>query len=225
MGGSDRGPGGERGSVLPLAEPDSGRLIAAGRRRRFERNEVLFHEGDGGDSVHLITRGRVAVRITTPLGDVATLDVLGPGETIGELALLGAERRAATAVALEGTETVSVERTSFDELRRRHPSLDEFLLRLLAARVRRTSARVAEALYVPADLRVLRRLLSLAEVFGSRDGKAVVPLTQEDLAGLAGTTRPTVNRVLRAEERRGTLSLGRGRITILDPETIAKRAG
>src|SRR5919107_6208391 len=93
-----------------VPEADRRRLLAATHRRRFARREVLFHEGDPGDTVHLLDRGRVAVRITTPLGDVSTLRVRGPGSVIGELALLGdagseMPRRMATVVALERTET------------------------------------------------------------------------------------------------------------------------
>lgn len=91
-----------------VPEEDRRRLLAATRRRRFARREVLFHEGDPGDTVH---RGRVAVRITTPSGDVATLRVRGPGEVIGELALLdSASRWLATVVALERSETLALHR-------------------------------------------------------------------------------------------------------------------
>jgi CRP-like cAMP-binding protein len=104
-------------------------------------------------------------------------------------------------------------------MREAQPSLSEVLIRLLADRVRRSEARLLEALYVPADVRLLRRVLQLDEVYGD-----VIPLTQEDLAGLAGTTRATVNRVLRREEKSGTLSLGRSRLTVLDRPTLARRA-
>ena len=72
---------------------------------------------------------------------------------------------------------------------------------------------------MPADTRILRRLDELAATYG-----AVIPLTQEDLAGLAGTTRATVNRVLRREVESGTIALSRGRITVVDPEAVARRA-
>lgn len=71
---------------------------------------------------------------------------------------------------------------------------------------------------MPADVRILRRLLELADAYGD-----VVPLTQDDLSGLAGTTRATVNRVLRREERSGGLALARGRIVIQDREALARR--
>src|SRR5688500_5079700 len=156
-----------------IPEDDRRRVLAATRRRRFGRREVLFHEGDPGDTVHLIDRGRVAVRVTTPLGDVATLNVRGAGDVVGELALLDrASRRTATVLALEPTETLAVHRDEFSELRRRHPSADRFLVAILAREVQRLSYLLAEALYVPVDTRVVRRLLALVDIYGDAVGGA-----------------------------------------------------
>lgn len=208
-----------------LPEDDRRHVLSATRRRRFARREVLFHEGDLGDTLHLIDKGRVAVRVTTPLGDVATLNVLGPGEVVGELALLDARaRRSATIVALERTETLTLHRDQFQELRVRHPALDRFLIAVLADEVSRLSSLLTEALYVPADTRVLRRLLALADSYGDGAPGTEIPLTQEDLASLAGTSRATVNRVLGEAEDAGLVEVARGRITVLDAEKIARRA-
>jgi CRP-like cAMP-binding protein len=210
-----------------VPEEDRRRLLAATRRRRFARREVLFHEGDPGDTVHLLDRGRVAVRITTPRGDVATLRVRGPGEVIGELALLDStSRRAATVVALERTETLTLHRDQFAELRRRHPSVDAFLVNVLAEEVRRLSGLLVEALHVPVDTRVVRRLVALAEAYRDpeSDTPAEVPLTQEDLASLAGTSRATVNRVVGDAEKAGLVALRRGRIIVVDPDGLARLA-
>ena len=207
-----------------LPEDDRRRVLAATSRRRFARREVLFHEDDPGDTLHLIDKGRVAVRVTTPLGDVATLVVLGPGEVVGELALLDEQaRRNATAVALERTETLTLHRDQFHELRQRHPALDRFLLVALAAEVTRLSSLLVEALYVPVDTRVVRRLDALLETYGDGQSGTEIPLTQEDLASLAGTSRATVNRVLGEAESGGLVKVARGRITVLDPEGLRRR--
>jgi CRP-like cAMP-binding protein len=212
-----------------VPEEDRRRLLAATRRKKFARREVLFHDGDPADTVHLLDRGRVAVRITTPLGDVATLRVRGPGEVIGELALLGVEvgRRTATVVALERVETLVLHRDQFAELRRRHPSVDAFLLDVLAGEVGRLSGLLVEALHVPADTRVVRRLLALAAIYSVGEASmagAEVALTQEDLASLAGTSRATVNRVVGEAEKAGLVELRRGRVIVLDPEGLERRA-
>ena len=171
----------------------------------------------------LIGKGRFAVRITTQLGDTATLAVFGPGEAFGELALLSSDRfRSATVVALEPAETYSVGGSDVQRLRREHPGVNEILIGLLAERVRQLNERLVEALFVPAETRVLRGPLPDEDVRRRVDW-AVIPLTQEDIAGLAGTSRATVNRVLRDEERRGTVELGRGKTVVLDADDLARR--
>ncbi len=201
------------------------RLLASARLRRFARNEVLFHEGDPADSLHVITRGRVAVRVSSELGVRVTVDVLGREDILGELALLTPNGvRAATAEALEATETMVVTAAQFASLRAEHSSVEQGLISILVERNRRQSARLVEALTVSAERRVLRRLVDLTLVYANEDPDVVVPLTQDDLAGMAGTTRETVNRTLRREADRGSLTLGRGRVTVLDVAGLTKRA-
>jgi CRP-like cAMP-binding protein len=200
------------------------RVLAMARRRTFGRGEVVFHEGDPADSVHLIAKGRFAVRVTTPLGETATLAIRGPGEAFGELALVSDSPRSATVAALEPAETHSLFRREFDELRREHPYVNRVLVAILAASLRRMDELIVEAFYVGAEKRVLRRLRDLASVYGNGSATITVPLTQEDLAGLAGTSRATVNRVLREEESRGTVTLGRGKTVVLDLEKLSRRA-
>jgi CRP/FNR family transcriptional regulator, cyclic AMP receptor protein len=201
-------------------------LLTIARRRTFERNEVVFHRGDPADSLHLIRRGRFSVRIATPLGDTAMLSVRGPGDAFGELALLGREPvRSATVSALEPGETHSIYLGDFERLRREHPLVNDVLVGILTDRLRRLSDQLVEAYYVPADRRVLRRVCELAELYGRGEPEVVVPLTQEEIAELAGTSRATVNRVLREAERRGAVELRRGRTAVLDPEELGRRAG
>jgi len=192
-------------------------LSAAGRRRRYARREVLFHEGDPADSLHLILKGRVTVRVATALGASVTLDVLGPGDLVGELAILEPTGpRGGTAVALEPTESVVVAASVVTDLRRQHPELTDALLEILTRRNRQLMSRLAEMASVPADTRVLRRLREVADLTEpGGDGAVVVHLTQDDLAGLAGTTRETVNRALRREAERGAVELSRGSIKLL----------
>jgi CRP-like cAMP-binding protein len=112
----------------------------------------------------------------------------------------------------------------FARLVAEHPGVHVVLTALIAERLRRANALLVEALYVPADRRVLRRLCDLAALYGHGDGPSLVPLRQEDIADLAGTSRETVNRVLREEQERGTIELGRGRTTVRDRDALARRA-
>jgi CRP-like cAMP-binding protein len=208
-----------------LPEPELRRLVTIARRRRFARGEVVFHDGDPADSLHLVVRGYFAARLETRRGDAVTMSVHGPGDSFGELALLETEQtRSTTVAALAAGETYAVRRDDFSRLRREYPEVNDVLTRLLAQRLRRTTELLTEALFVGADLRVLRRLAELASLYAPGARAAVVPLAQHELAELAGTSRATVNRVLRAEVQRGTVTLGRNQITVVDAETLTARA-
>ena len=150
-----------------LPEPELRHVVAAARRRVFRRNEVVFHGGDPADTLHLIARGRFASKVTTQFGDMITVAVQGPGEAFGELALVetGASR-STSVVALEPGETYAVGREDFSRLRRQYPAVNDVLVRLLAQRLRRQSELLVEALFVPAETRVLRRLTELATLYG-----------------------------------------------------------
>jgi CRP-like cAMP-binding protein len=208
-----------------LPEPELRRLVAVAKRRRFTRNEVVFHRGDPADTLHLIASGRFIGRVETGVGDTVTVSVHGPGEAFGELALLDSnESRSTTIAAIEPSETYAVHRDDFNQLRNDYPSVNEVLVRLLAARVRRMNDLYVEALFADAETRVLRRLHELAALYGKDAPGTIVPLSQQELAGLAGTSRATVNRVLRAEAARGTVRLNRGQTTIVDPASLERRA-
>ena len=196
-----------------LPREDVEAVLGAARRRTFAKGEVVFHDGDPGDSLHLVVKGRFAVRVMTPVGDVATLGIRGPGESFGEMALVEPEaHRSATVQALEPAETLAL---AYSRLGHLGPAVDRMLVVLLADQLRRHNRLLLDAFYVPAERRVLRRLLELGET---------VELTQEELAQLAGTSRATVNRVLRDEEKRGALRLDRGRVTVLDADALRRRA-
>jgi CRP-like cAMP-binding protein len=208
-----------------LGEAERRAVLAAATRRKFRRDEVLFHEGDVGDTYHLIAKGKVAVQVSTPNGDLATLSVISAGDGIGELALVGHDTaRSATVRALEPTETLMLHRTAFDDLCKRQPGVQRLLIDLLAQQVRRLSQQVLEATFVPAELRVIRRLHELATIYDTGSTPITIPVTQEALATMAGTTRPTVNRALRDLETAGVVELGRGRTEVTDLAVLARRA-
>jgi CRP-like cAMP-binding protein len=208
-----------------LPEPELRRLVATARRRVFRRNEVVFHGGDPADTLHLIAQGRFASKVTTQTGDMVTVAVQGAGDAFGELALVEADaRRSTSVVALEAGETWAVGRDDFTRIRRQYPTVNDVLVRLLAQRLRRQSELLVEALFVPAETRVLRRLCELAALYGDGGESVVVPLTQEDVAALSGTSRATVNRILSAEAKRGTVRLTRGKTAVLDLGSLAARA-
>lgn len=201
-------------------------MLADARLRRFRAGDVVFREGDPARDLHVIVAGHFSLHVTLDTGEEVMLRVLGQGEIFGEMALLTEDGvRAATVRAVEAGVTQSVDRRVVRDLLDRSPELSNVLLRLLAGKVRDADQRLLEALFVPAEVRVLRRLLEVAERYGpSPDGSIEIPLRQEDLAALAGTSRGTVNRVLRAEEAKGTVSLSRGRTRVLRLDGLAHAA-
>ena len=198
-------------------------VLSLARRATFRRGEVVFHRYDPADSLHLVVKGRFDVRITTQLGDVVALGIHGPGATFGELAVVTGAERSATVTALEPGETLVVRGSELRRLAREHPTIDEVLVRVLAEHVAFLSERLVEAYTVDAEARVARRVLELGRVYG-RSPPVVIPLIQEDIAALAGTSRATVNRVLRDAAERGLVELGRGRTVLLDPDGLARLA-
>jgi len=208
-----------------LPEGERLRVIASGRPRRFSRREVIVHEGQPSDSFHLVQSGRLAVRVATPDGLNAMLNVLSPGDYFGEISLVDMSvrhRRTATVVALEDSSTLSYSDADFRRLRDEHPQLERVLIAALAQRVDELSTMLLQALYEPLGERVVRRLATLASVYRgvAASGEAVtIPLTQESLAEFVGGTRPSVNQVLQRLQREGVLTIGRGRV-VVDPRAL-----
>ncbi|MEN9645369.1 MAG: hypothetical protein RL238_2038 [Actinomycetota bacterium] len=203
-----------------LSDADTRAVLMASRRRKFKRGEAICHEGDPGDTLYLIDKGHVAVRVTTPAGDTATMRVMGPGSQFGEIAVIDQTPRSATIVALDAVETLSLHRDVIQMLRAQHPTIDKVLLSAALYQVRRLTTALTEALYLPVPRRLARTLHRLLDVFP----EGVVPLTQDDVAGLCGTTRQTANEVLQALVADGAITLSRGRITVIDAAKLERAA-
>ena len=199
-----------------LSEPQQRDVLRATTRRKFRSGDTLFHQGDPGDSVHLLDRGHVAIKVLDPQGVTITLHVLGAGSAFGEQTLIDPNaRRTASAVAIGATETLMIRRGRVAELQQRHPAVTFVLVEMLAAQVRRLSEQLLDAHSMGAEQRVVKRLTLLAAQFQVGES-ATLPITQEELASLAGTTRPTANRALQPLVDAGMITLGRGRIVVAE---------
>lgn len=213
--------------LASLPESLQQRVVAAARRRRFDRREVVVHEGDLADSLHLVRSGRLAAQVATPHGQLATLTVIGPGEYFGEISLLNHRqpRRTATIVALETTETLSISRSTFNRLCEEHPDVLHLLTVALAGTVDRLTQRLLETMYDDLDHRVYRQLVVLAEVYADApsSNSATIPFTQEVLAEFVGGARPSVNGVLQKLQSRGLVQVHRGKVTVLDRAALTTR--
>lgn len=205
-----------------LTAPQRTAVLERTARRTYPAKTAIFREGENGESLHFIVSGRVAVRAATPGGDSATLAILGPGQTLGEMALLRrSSTRSAAAVALEAVETRSLHRRDFFRLCDEQPIVERLMVNVLAARVDRLSRHLLDALYLPVEQRVRRRLLETARLYPDAGNGLVLPLTQQDIASLAGTTRPTANLALNELQHQGIVTLSRGCIRINDLRRLA----
>ena len=213
-------------SLLAALPPeDAERLRRTALRRVFTRGAMIVREGDPARSLHLVVRGRVAVTRTCAHGHQLTILIAGPGDPLGEVTLLGGgETYGCEMRALEDTETLAVPRDEFESCLRRFPKLAAAVTRTLAEQVAQLVALLQETVCVPVETRVRRRLVDLVQVYQDESPGTVIPLTQQEVAGMAGTARGTVNRVLREEEALGSLLIGRHRLTVIDAQAISRRA-
>ncbi|HEX2883478.1 MAG TPA: Crp/Fnr family transcriptional regulator [Candidatus Limnocylindria bacterium] len=198
------------------------------RRRRFRRNEVIFHQGDLGDSLQVVVSGAVKIVLPSPDGDEAIITSLRPGEFFGELALLDGAPRSTTATALEPTETLTLPREEFLRLLASDPRLVQALLHALAEELRRLTGHVEELHFLDLAGRLAMRLARLA-----RDahpdhvaGEVTLdwPFTQSDLAAMVGGTRQSVNRLLSDLVDDGLLRIERDTLVIADLPALESRA-
>ncbi len=209
--------------------PDPALTTIAGgmRRRRFRRNEVVFHQGDPGESLHVIISGAVKVVLPSPEGDEAIIATLRTGDFFGELALLDGAPRSATLAAVEVTETFALPRTSFLKLLDGDPGIRNALLAALAAELRRLTGHVEELHFLDLAGRLAMRISRLArESFPDTREEIRLdwPYTQSDLAAMIGGTRQSVNKLLSGLVETGMLRIERETLVITDLEELERRA-
>ena len=207
-----------------LAPADRQALIAGARRRRFAKGEVVFHEGDVGDSLHLIVGGRVGVQVSTPLGDTTLIRIIGAGGWFGELSMISPGERNATLVALEPLETLVVTREYAADLRRRVPEFETRLVGALVEEIRRITAFLLAALYVPVDKRLYQRLVELDSIYRDRRGptRSRSPRRRSRAAG-RDHTADGQQASARSRGRRW-ITMRRGMIEIVDLSALERKA-
>lgn len=212
------------GGSVPGEERRAESLRAKGTTRRFPRGTVLFREGQPSDSVVLLRSGTVKVSHLTKAGREVLLAVRGPGELLGELGAMDGAPRSATVTAMEDVETVVVPAASYREMVAADPELAFRLLQLVIRRLRAADRMLIEHGAYDARRRVAIRLLELAESFGQPTDEGVrLRFSQDDLAGWAGASREAVNKALRVLRDERLIATGRGTITILDLDGLARQ--
>lgn len=197
-------------------------------RRRFRRNEVIFHETDPGDSLHVVVEGRVKITRQSIEGEEAIVAFLAPGDSFGELALLDGAPRSATATAVEQTETLMMSRETFAGLVEGDSPFRWRVLTGVAERVRRLTDQLAEVHFLDLAGRLALQLARVAEEAAPGVATEIQlsrSLTQSDLAAMIGGTRQRVNQILGDFAEEDLVAIDARGIRILDLERLRQRAG
>jgi CRP-like cAMP-binding protein len=187
--------------------------------RTLNMEETLFVKGDEGDALYAVRRGRIRIATGTQTGRRLTLNLLGPGDVFGEVALLDGRARTADAIASEPTELLMVYRRDFLALLERQQKVAIRIIELLCERIRWMSTRMEESALMPLPARLAQRLLALSEDYG-----AELDVSQEELAEYVGAGRESVNRQLQTWRRQGSVELGRNRIRVLQSAQLRQVA-
>lgn len=194
-------------------------LLAEARHRIFQIEQLIFAQDEAGETCHIIIQGRVRIFVIGEDGRELSMRILGPGEIIGEMALFENLPRSASVVSLDETHTLELDQEALMRCLRRCPALALSLLQALSARLRHTTEEAEGLASQPVPERLLRRLQKLANSSGVRvhDGiRVALPMTQQELATLVGTSRESINRALVRLKQQGAIRVEGGWIILLD---------
>jgi CRP/FNR family transcriptional regulator, cyclic AMP receptor protein len=193
----------------------------------FAPGHVIFAEGEPGDRLFIIISGKVKIGRGYPDGRENLLTIMGPSDMFGELSIFDPGPRTSSATTITEVRAASMDSDALRAWISDRPEIAERLLRVLARRLRRTNSNLTDLIFIDVSGRVAKRLLALAQRFGTREGGAMRlthDLTQEELAQLVGATRETVNKALAEFAHRGWIQLDGKSLLICDSERLTMRA-
>ena len=210
-----------RRSVLfrRLKPDDRQRLTAVATVREFEKGAILFSEGDGSDLLYTVVSGRVKVFKTTPRGTDVILEIFGPGDPVGAVAVYEARPYPASALALEPTACLLIPRQAFFSLLETHPTLVRGLLVGLTHRLVELTNRLAELTGGRIEARLARFFLKLAADLGQKrpEGTFIaLTLSRQEIADMIGTTIETSIRIMSRWGKQGVVRTEKDGFVLLD---------
>ncbi len=197
-------------------------------KRKFRAGQMIFHMGDEGGNLYIINKGKAKVTIPSESGDDLILDILTPGEIMGEISLIDGMPRSASVQAIEDTEVLCLYREDFLNLLKSRFNIVLHILKVLAQRLRNTDMMLAESHFLNITGRLAKKLMDLAHSFGIEEEKTIrlsVRVTQRDLASMIGATRESVNKTMKIFKEEGIIGWHKGYIRIIDKEKLISYAG
>jgi len=217
----------EAGFLGELDPADRGAITSLSRPRRFPVGSTLMHEGQAGTEVMFLVAGRVKITYLTVEGRQAILDFRGPGELLGELAVVDGKPRTHAVEAIETVEVLAMPAAAFKDLVGTRPNIANQLLRHVIRRFRDSDRKLVEFGASHTIGRVAARLVEMVERFGTvtANGHVIdLPITQEELAGWTGASREAVAKALHSLRELGLISTERRQFTVLDLEGLERRS-
>jgi CRP-like cAMP-binding protein len=209
---------------LPDRELDD--LAAQVRTRTFREGEVIFHRDDPGASFFIVESGRVKIVLIGEDGRESLIALMSAGDCFGEMAVLDHENRSATAIALEPTRTLFIRGDDLMSFLERSPRAAMRFVHLLGRRLRQTNEQLSDMVFFDVYGRVAKKLLDLGQNHGipvANGTQIGVSLTQQDLASLIGSSRESVNKVMKFFRDKGYITVERQKITILSEKGLQKQ--
>ena len=206
-----------------LAPEELERLVAYMRLVRQPARTVLFRKGDPGTHMVVVVRGRVKVCTHSEDGKELVLNLINPGEVVGEIALLDGADRTADAVTLADSDLLILERRDFIPFLQRHPDACMRLFAVLCERLRKTSELLEEALFLEGSSRLAKRLVHLAEIFGKPVPGGVridIPLSQQQLGNMVGMSRESMNKQLKQWRHDDLIRIEDGRYVLTNLDAL-----
>lgn len=200
-------------------------ILKFASEKRFRRGQTIFQRGDNGSSMMAVLRGRVRVSSVSAEGKELTLNVINPGEIVGEIAFLDGEPRSADATAIEDTLLLIIERRHFLPFLRQNDDLYLRLLAVLCRRLRRTSIALEEIALFDLPVRLARVLLKLGEDYGRPSGQGIridLKFSQRDLSNLVASSRESVNKQLRTWRETGVVDFEEGLLVLRRPGELQR---
>ena len=192
-------------------------LAARMRPRPAEAGTVIVSQEEIGDALYVIARGRFKVVLYGETGREIILSVLSSGDFFGEMSLLDKQPRSANVVAIEDGEVLSLDRDAFQNHLAGHPSTALAILAEMSRRLRHADEVIGNLALLDVYARVARAIRDLALKQGEQvDGGVLIRErpTQQEMAGLIGTSRETVSRALNDFTRRGLLEMNGKQILV-----------
>jgi CRP-like cAMP-binding protein len=210
-----------RAELFRALDPDVVQQVAGHARSvTLQRNDLIFSEGDDASELYVVRSGRIAIAKRSADGRESVVALMEEGDLIGEMSFFDNKGRSADARALEPSELVAVPfatlRAAFEE----RPHLLWVVVELLVDRLRQTDSALADSMFLDVTGRTAKRLLELS----ANADEFILPVTQEELAGMVGASRERVNKAISAFIRLGWIEQSDRRYRILDREQLTRRA-